>query len=106
MITGKQRSYLRGLAQDLDPLVYIGKNDITETVMNEMDTLLESRELVKAKIQESSSVDAKDAANEMAEALNAEYVQAIGRRFVLYRQARDPEKRKIVLPKDKKGGKK
>lgn len=102
MITGKQRSYLRGLAQDLDPLVYIGKNDITETVMNEMDTLLESRELVKAKIQESSSVEAKDAANEMAEALKAEFVQAIGRRFVLYRQARDPEKRKIVLPKEKK----
>lgn len=99
MLTGKQRSYLRKLGQEIDPLVYIGKNDMTHTVLNEMDTLLDSRELVKAKIQESSTLEAKEAANEMARILDAEYVQAIGRRFVLYRRAKDPEKRKIVLPK-------
>ncbi len=99
MLTGKQRSYLRKLGQEIDPLVYIGKNDMTDTVLNEMDTLLDSRELVKAKIQESSTLEAKEAANEMARILDAEYVQAIGRRFVLYRRAKDPEKRKIVLPK-------
>lgn len=99
MITGKQRSYLKKLAQELDPLVYIGKNDMTETVVREMDNLLTSRELVKAKIQESSSLDAKTAANEMAALLHAEFVQAIGRRFVLYRPAPKPEDRKIVLPR-------
>ena len=99
MLTGKQRSYLRKLGQEIDPLVYIGKNDMTDTVLNEMDTLLDSRELVKAKIQESSTLEAKEAANVMARILDAEYVQAIGRRFVLYRRAKDPEKRKIVLPK-------
>lgn len=99
MLTGKQRSYLRKLGQEIDPLVYIGKNDMTDTVLNEMDTLLDSRELVKAKIQESSTLDAKEAANEMARILGAEYVQAIGRRFVLYRRAKDPEKRNIILPK-------
>ena len=99
MLTCKQRSYLRKLGQEIDPLVYIGKNDMTDTVLNEMDTLLDSRELVKAKIQESSTLEAKEAANEMARILDAEYVQAIGRRFVLYRRAKDPEKRKIVLPK-------
>ena len=99
MLTGKQRSYLRKLGQEIDPLVYIGKNDMTDTVLNEMDTLLDSRELVKAKIQESSTLEAKEAANEMARILDAEYVQAIGRRFVLYRRAKDPEKRKIVLPR-------
>ena len=104
MLTGKQRSYLRKLAQNIDPLVYIGKNNMTETVINEMDALLESRELVKAKIQETSTLDAKETANEMADILHAEYVQEIGRRFVLYRRARDPEKRKIILPKDSKRG--
>ena len=49
MITSKQRSYLRKLAHDLDPLVYIGKSDLTENIFNEMDRLLESRELVKVK---------------------------------------------------------
>ncbi|MBQ8151997.1 MAG: YhbY family RNA-binding protein [Firmicutes bacterium] len=99
MITGKQRSYLKKLGQDLEPLVYIGKNDITSTVVDEMDNLLSSRELVKAKVQESSSLETKWAANEMARLTDAEFVQAIGKKFVLYRQARDPEKRKIVLPK-------
>ena len=99
MITGKQRSYLRKLGQQLEPLVYIGKNDITDTVIDQMDDLLSSRELVKAKLQESCSLDTKEAANEMARLTEAEFVQAIGRKFVLYRQARDPEKRNIVIPK-------
>ena len=42
-------------------------------------------------------LDPKETANELAEELGAEYVQAIGRRFVLYRQAPDPDKRKIIL---------
>lgn len=99
MITGKQRSYLKGLAQQLDPLVYIGKADLTENVLKEMDRLLDSRELIKVKLQESSILDPKAAAGEAAEILGAEFVQAIGRKFVLYRQAKDPEKRNIVLPR-------
>lgn len=97
MITGKQRSYLKKLAHDLDPIVFIGKNDLTENIIKEIDTLLEHRELVKVKIQEGSLLDAKETANEVAEILGAEFVQAIGRKFVLYRRAKeDPQ---IVLPK-------
>ncbi|MDD6311076.1 MAG: YhbY family RNA-binding protein [Firmicutes bacterium] len=99
MITGKQRSYLRKLGQSLEPVVYIGKNDMTENVIKEMDILLSSRELIKVKLQEGSLLDAKDAANEAAEILNAEFVQAIGRRFVLYRPAKNKEDRKIILPR-------
>ena len=88
---------MRKLAHDLDPLVYIGKSDVTENIINEMNTLLESRELVKVKIQESSLLDPKETANEMAEVLGAEFVQAIGRKFTLYRRAKEDPK--IVLPR-------
>ena len=98
MITGKQRSYLRQLGQELDPLVFIGKNDITDTVIRELDDLLSARELVKVKLQEGSTLKAKPAANELAEKLDADFVQAIGRKFVLYRQAPKKEDRKIILP--------
>ena len=95
MITGKQRSYLKKLAHDLDPIVFIGKNDLTENIIKEIDSLLELRELVKVKIQEGSLLDAKETANEVADMLGAEFVQAIGRKFVLYRRAKeDPQ---IVL---------
>ena len=97
MITSKQRSYLRKLAHDLDPLVYIGKSDVTDNIINEMYTLLESRELVKVKIQESSLLDPKETANEMAAELGAEFVQSIGRKFTLYRRAK--ENPQIVLPR-------
>ncbi|MCI5535235.1 MAG: YhbY family RNA-binding protein, partial [Lentihominibacter sp.] len=80
MITGKQRSYLKKLAHDLDPIVFIGKNDLTENIIKEIDSLLELRELVKVKIQEGSLLDAKDTANEVADMLGAEFVQAIGRK--------------------------
>lgn len=97
MITGKQRSYLKKLAHDLDPIVFIGKNDLTENIIKEIDSLLELRELVKVKIQEGSLLDAKETANEVADMLGAEFVQAIGRKFVLYRRAKeDPQ---IVLPR-------
>ena len=97
MITSKQRSYLRSLAHQLDPLVYIGKNDLTDNILNEIDTCLEHRELVKIKIQESCLLDPKETANEVAAKLGAEFVQAIGRKFVLYRESKDY--RQIVLPR-------
>lgn len=97
MITSKQRRYLKGLGHELEPLVYIGKNDLTENVLKEIDSLLEARELVKVKIQESSMLEPKETANQVAEKLKAEFVQAIGRKFILYRRSK--ENPQIVLPR-------
>lgn len=97
MLTGKQRSYLKGLANDMEATVYIGKNEISENTLVEIDNYLTAHEMVKVKIQEGCLLDPKDAANAVAEELGAEYVQAIGRRFVLYRE--NKEKKQIYLPK-------
>ena len=79
--------------------MFIGKDDVTENIKQEIDRLLEARELVKVKLQESCILDPKEVANELADELGAEFVQAIGHKFTLYRQARDKEKRQIVLPR-------
>ncbi len=97
MITSKQRSFLKGLAHELEPTVYIGKAGITENILKEMETGLENRELVKVKIQEGCERVPKDAANELAGLLGAEYIQAIGRKFTLYRESKDH--RQIELPR-------
>ncbi len=99
MITGKQRSYLKGLAQKLDPTVYIGKAGLTESVIKSIEDKLNASELVKVKIQEGCTLQPKETCTQLAEQLDAEFVQAIGRRFVLYRRAEKKEKRKIVLPR-------
>ena len=97
MITGKQRSELKKLAQEIKPTVMIGKEDITQNVISAIDDYLNAHELVKVQIQEGSLMEPKEAANAIAEELGAEFVQAIGRRFVLYRRAADPDKRKIYI---------
>ena len=99
MIKGKQRSYLKSLAHKLEPIVYIGRAGITGTVEKSLNECLAARELVKCKIQEGSDISPKEAASTLAEKLDAEFVQAIGRKFVLYRPAKDKDKRKIYLPR-------
>ena len=97
MITSKQRSFLKSLAHNLDPIVYIGKAGVTDNVVKEIDTCLEARELVKVKLQEGGTLAPKDVANDLLEPLGAEFVQAIGRKFTLYRESK--ENKQIVLPR-------
>ena len=97
MITSKQRSFLKSLAHNIDPAVYIGKAGVTDNVIKEIDTCLEIRELVKVKLQEGCDLKPKDVANEVAQSLKAEFVQAIGRKFTLYRESK--ENKQIILPK-------
>lgn len=87
MITGKQRSYLKGLAHDLDPIIQIGKNGISKNLIAQADEALEARELVKFKILSNSELDARTTASELSEVLNAEFVVSIGKKFVLYRES-------------------
>ena len=75
----------------------IGKDEVTTNVISAIDDYLEAHEIVKVQIQEGALLDPKETANEIAEELGAEFVQAIGRKFVLYRRANDPDKRKIIL---------
>ena len=97
MITGKQRSTLKKMAQEIKATVMIGKEEVTPTVIAAIDDYLAKHELVKVQLQEGAILDPKETANEIAGELGAEFVQAIGRKFVLYRQAADPDKRKIEI---------
>ena len=97
MLSGKQRSYLKKMAHELEPTVNIGKSGHTENIKKEMLTGFEARELVKVKIQEGCTLEPKEVANQLADELHAEFVQAIGRKFVLYRESKDHKK--IELPR-------
>ena len=96
MLTGKQRGYLKSLANSMDTIMQIGKGGVTENVIKQIDDALEARELVKIKILNNSTLEAKETANAIAESVRAEYVQSIGNKFVLYRESKDVL---IKLPK-------
>jgi len=96
MLSNKNRKYLRGLANSLKPMIQMGKDGNKETFIRQLDMMLESHELVKVNVLETSPMSAHEAANYFVERIGAEYVQDIGRKFVLYRASQeDPQ---IVLP--------
>lgn len=92
MLTSKQRAYLRGLAQKLDTIFQVGKGGVSENMCEQISNALEARELIKVRVLENSEYTAKEAANEIAEAVGADVVQVIGTRFVLYRESVDHKK--------------
>lgn len=96
MLTTKQRAYLRGLANSIEPILHVGKNGVTPTVIMQADQALEKRELIKGTIQENSALTVKEALTLICENTGAEPVQFIGRKFALYR--RNDEKPVINLP--------
>ena len=96
MLKGKQRAYLRSIANTLKPITQIGKDGVTESFLEHLDSMLTSREIVKVTILETAGLDSKEAANAICEALRAEFVQAIGSKFTLYRRNNDNPK--ILFP--------
>jgi RNA-binding protein len=94
-MTGKQRAVLRGMANTIDTILYIGKEGITDHTIKEAYDALEARELIKGCVQPECPLNAKEALQALCEELHAEPVQFIGRRFVMYRPSeKDP---RIVL---------
>ena len=94
MITSKQRAKLRALANNIDPILSIGKENITENVIKQLGDALEAREIVKCVMQKGSDLSPREACDILAQATKAEPVQVIGNKIVLYRAAKEP---KIVL---------
>ena len=98
-MTTKQRAYLKGLAMNIDPIFQIGKGGLTTEYLESVEEALEARELIKINVLKNCLDEPKELAYAIAENTDSEVVQVIGRKLVLYREARQPEKRKIVLPK-------
>lgn len=93
MITSKQRAYLRSLSQNLDTIFQIGKGGITDEICTQIANALEARELIKARVLDNSGYTAKEAANEIADAISCDVVSCVGSRFVLYKES---EKKKRI----------
>ena len=96
-LTIRQRAQLRGLANTLDDMVLIGKGGLTDAVLREVDSVLAKKELVKIKILETAMLTPRTVQAVLCEELDAAPVQCIGTKTVIYREAVEPEDRKIVL---------
>ncbi len=96
-MTSKQRSYLKGLAMSEQAIFQLGKGDIDENFIKQIDSALEARELIKISCLQTHIEGPHAAAEILADETGADVVQIIGSKIVLYRESR--ENKKIVLPK-------
>lgn len=97
-LSGKQKRYLRGLAHHLNPVVYAGKEGVSEAVERKVTQELEHHELIKVKLGDGCLDDRDEAAAQLATYANAAVVQTIGKTIILYRRRR--QEPTIVLPKE------
>ncbi len=102
MLKGFQKQHLKGLAHAYKPVVHIGQKGLSENLADSLEEALESHELIKVKF-----VDCKDKAQkqelikQMETTSRCELVGMTGHIAILFRQNRNPEKRKISVPQSK-----
>ena len=89
MLTSKQRAYLRSLSNKLEPIFQVGKGGVNDNQLKQIDEALEKRELVKVHVLENALLDTRSVCNEVADALGAEPVQVIGKKFIIYKESRE-----------------
>jgi len=95
-LTGKQRRHLRALGHALRPVVQIGKEGVTESLVDAIDRALLDHELIKVKIGENAGIERHDAAELLAARTGSEVAQVLGNVLLLYRA--HPDQPAIELP--------
>ena len=87
MITTKQRAFLRGLGNALEPVMQIGKEGLSENSIEAINALLEARELVKIKVLNNCDYSPKEMMVLVCDATKADPVQTIGNIIIIYRKS-------------------
>ena len=97
MLTGKQKQFLRALANSRRPLFQEGKDGVTANVINTVSDSLEAHELIKISVLKTCGEDVREVALDLSAGTRSQIVQIIGRTVILYRESRD--KKRIELPR-------
>ena len=101
MLTSKQRAFLKNLAAKIQPIFQVGKNEISDNMVNQISDALTAHELIKVSVLENSPYTPREAADIISERTSSDVVLVVGRRFILYRETDDEKRRetKIILPR-------
>jgi len=96
LLNPAQRKSLRKQAHHLKPIVFVGKEGMTETVVSAVKEAVLAHELIKVRF-----VDNKDTKKKVAPALakksKTELVGMIGHLAIMYREHPDEAKRKVKV---------
>lgn len=96
-LTSKQRAYLGSEASTLSPIFQIGKASLTPELIMALDEALEKRELIKISVLKNCTDDPREIAGIIAERTRSDVVKVIGKKIILFRQAK--KNTKFDLPR-------
>jgi len=94
-LTVAQRQYLKSLAHTRQPVVMIGNNGLSASVLKEIELALNAHELIKIKAASNELETRRTWLAEICAGTGASPVQQIGKILVIYRAASKPV---IALP--------
>lgn len=97
-LTGKQVRYLRGLGHRLNPIIMVGREGVSSTLVQSADEALSAHELIKVRVQEGCDLDRHEVASSLATSTDAAVAQVLGKTILLYRPTDKDKKDKIQLP--------
>ena len=99
-LTGSQRKQLRKLAHRLSPVAAIGKQGLTDAVVDAVDQALADHELIKLKFADFKN-EKEALSQQLAERTKSHCVGQLGNITILYRQHPVPKQRQISLAPQK-----
>lgn len=91
-MTSKRRAYLKGCAMTMDTIIHVGKSSVTPEITEAVSEALEARELIKINVLKNCLDDVRSIAEVLAERTHSEVIQVIGRKIVLFKQAKENSK--------------
>lgn len=98
-LKGFQKTWLRGRAHDIKPVVFIGQKGLSPAVIEAAGEALDTHELIKVKFQDFKAKEQKQTiAQAISEQTGSELVGMIGHMAIFFRQHPEPEKQKFQLP--------
>ncbi|HJW08524.1 MAG TPA: YhbY family RNA-binding protein [Holophagaceae bacterium] len=89
MLNPKQRQFLKGQAHGLKAAMHIGKGGVTPALVAELDTMLDSLELVKVKLNGNAAEDEAGVVKALCAQIDGlQHVWTIGHTLLFFRASR------------------
>lgn len=85
MLSNSQKKELRSIAHQEKVMVQIGKNGITDTVLESFENALLAHNLVKVNLLKSAPITVDEVKKELVERFSVDVVSQVGRVLVVYR---------------------
>ena len=92
-MTSQERNFLRKRAHNLEPMVRVGKDGVTDSVIDSIKKYIDKNELMKVKLLQNSLEDAtRELGTEIEKKSGAVYVGSVGKIMIFFKENRNNNK--------------